>query len=193
MKHLVYLGIALAAAQAATAQEDSRGGYMGFAFGTFIYEETDAELGFEIVDDSTTAYRILGGYRFNDHFAVEGGWGATDDLKESLTASLPLIGDITLDTKADYQAFSVRALGIIPLRKVSLIGGIGYYDAELNATLSVAGFGAEDYVVDTDGATLMTGLEVDLSRMHLRAEIEWFDSEPGVEAWDASLGLVFRF
>jgi hypothetical protein len=33
----------------------------------------------------------------------------------------------------------VRTLGFLPFEKVSLLGGVGYYDADLDATVSVTG------------------------------------------------------
>ena len=44
-----------------------------------------------------SAYRIIGGYRFNDNFALEGGWGKTGDLEESFTEVIPPFGTVTLN------------------------------------------------------------------------------------------------
>lgn len=192
MKYLVCLAMSLAFVQAAGAQERS-GAYMGFSIGSFTYEEQDDELGITVVDDSASAYRIMGGYRFNDNFAVEGGWGETGDLEESFSAFVPGFGNLTLNMKGDYEVLTVRALGIVPFDKVSLIGGVGYFDAELNATVSVTGLGSGDAEASDDGATLVGGLEFNLQRVDIRTELEWFDTDDDIEAWDVSVGVLFRF
>ena len=75
-------------------------GYIGFALGAVDYEEADEDLG-ETLSDTSTAYRVLGGYRFSDNFAVEGGWVRTSDLEENIVETLPLFGTLTLDVYAE--------------------------------------------------------------------------------------------
>lgn len=192
MKHLVYLGVSLAFVHAAAAQ-GNRGGYMGFSLGSLSYEEEDEDFGVEVIDDTTSAYRIIGGYRFNDNFALEGGWGETGDIEGGFTEFIPGIGDITLNLSGEYEVLTVRALGIVPFERVSLLGGVGYYDADLDFTISVTGFGAVEGEAGDDGATLVGGFEFNLEHLDIRTEIEWFDSDDAVQAWDFSVGLLFRF
>jgi hypothetical protein len=182
--------MSLAFAQAAAAQ-DRDGGYMGFSIGSFSYEEED--LGVMIVDDSASAYRIVGGYRFSDNFALEGGWGKTGDLETSFTEFIPGFGNLTFDMSGAYEVLTVRALGIVPFERVSLVGGLGYYDAQLDATVSVTGLGTFDAEDSDNGATLVGGLEFNLERIDIRAELEWFDTDDGIEAWDISVGMLFHF
>ena len=192
MKYLICLGLSLAVVQGAAAQE--RGGaYIGFSLGSFSYEEEDPDLGVTIVDDSATAYRILGGYRFSENFAVEGGWGKTGDLEETFTEFIPGFGNLTLNMSGDYEVLTVRALGIVPFENISLIGGVGYYDADLNATISVTGLGSFAAEGSDDGATLVGGIEFNLERIDIRAELEWFDTESSVDASDISVGVLFHF
>ena len=193
MKYLICLGMSLALAQAASAQ-DRDGAYMGFSAGSFSYEEEDDEFG-TIIDDTTSAFRIVGGYRFNDNFAVEGGWGRTGDLEESFTEFLPPFGNVTLTLTGDYEVLTVRALGFLPFEKVSLVGGGGYYDAEANVSASVVGLGTAVEVSDEgseDGLTLVGGLEFNLQRIDIRGELEWFDIDDA-EAWDVSIGVLYHF
>jgi len=192
MKHLIYLGMSLAFVHAAAAQEENRGAYMGFSVQSFNYEEEDEELGLAI-DDSSTGYRLTGGYRFSDNFAVEGGWGKTGDIQDSYTESIPPFGDFTLDITGEYEVLTVRALGIIPFDRLSLLGGVGYYDADLDLTVGIAGFGEASASDSDDGATLVGGLEFNLDRIDIRTELEWFDVDDGAEAWDLSVGVLFNF
>jgi OmpA-OmpF porin, OOP family len=192
MKYLICLGMSLAFVHAASAQEN-RGGYLGFSVGSFSYEEEDEDFGIVVIDDTTSAYRIIGGYRFNDHFALEGGWGKTGDFEENFTELVPPFGTITFSLSGEYEVLMVRALGIVPFERVSLLGGVGYYDADLDYTISVTGFGAGAGEAGDDGATLVGGFEFNLERLDIRTEVEWFDSDDGVKAWDFSVGLLFRF
>src|SRR5688572_31890784 len=135
MKHLICLGLALVFVQPAAAQ-DRAGPYMGFSVGSFSFEEEDEELGIAI-DDSTNMYRLTGGYRFSERFALEGGWGKTGDIEESFTEVVPPFGTITFDVGAEYEVLTVRALGFIPFERTSLLGGVGYYDADIEVTVTV--------------------------------------------------------
>jgi OOP family OmpA-OmpF porin len=192
MKYLICLGLSLGLANAAAAQDRS-GAYMGASVGSFSYEEEDEFIG-TIIDDSATAYRIMGGYRLNDNFAVEGGWGETGDLEGGFTELIPPFGTITLNIVGNYEILTVRALGFLPFERVSLLGGVGYYDADLDATVSVTGLvGPVDASGSDDGATLVGGIEFNLERVDIRAELEWFDVDSGSEAWDASVGVLFHF
>ena len=128
--YLLCLALSLAFAQAAAAQDRS-GGYMGFSVGSFSFAEDE-----DLLDDSATAYRVMGGYRFNDHFAVEGGWEKTGDVEESFSEVIPPFGTVTLNIGADFEILTVKALGFIPFEKVSLLGGVGYFDADANISAS---------------------------------------------------------
>lgn len=112
MRNALALILCLGLAQTANAQ-DMSGGYIGFALGAVDYEVADEDLG-ETLSDTSTAYRVLGGYRFSDNFAVEGGWVQTSDLEENIVETLPLFGTLTLDVDAELEVLTVRALGIIP-------------------------------------------------------------------------------
>ena len=188
-KHLLCLALSLAFAQAAAAQDRS-GGYMGFSLGSFSYAEDE-----DLLDDSSTGYRIMGGYRFSENFAVEGGWEKTGDLEESFAEDIPPFGLITLNIGADFEILTVKALGFIPFEKVSLLGGVGYFDADANISASATGFGGAAQASDQgseDGAMLVGGLEFNLERVDVRAELEWFDVDDA-EASGINVGVLFHF
>ena len=190
MKYLICLGLSFALVQTASAQDRS-GPYMGASIGSFSFEENDEELGLSL-DDTTTAYRLLGGYRFSDNFAVEGGWGRTGDIEDSFTEVIPPFGTFTFDIGAEFEVLTVRALGFIPFEKTSLLGGVGYYDADVEFTVGVAGVGSGSDETGESGATLVGGFEFNLERVDVRTELEWFDFDEG-DAWDVSVGVLFRF
>ena len=187
--YLLCLALSLAFAQAAAAQDRS-GGYMGFSVGSFSFAEDE-----DLLDDSATAYRVMGGYRFNDHFAVEGGWEKTGDVEESFSEVIPPFGTVTLNIGADFEILTVKALGFIPFEKVSLLGGVGYFDADANIWASGTALGISQQASDQsseDGAMLVGGLEFNLERVDIRAELEWFDVEDA-EASGINVGVLFHF
>jgi hypothetical protein len=195
MKYLIWLGVAVALTHTAAAQDEAgaradtdRGPYVGVSLGAFSYEHENAAFGI-LVDDTTPAFRLIGGYRLSEHFALEGGWGETSDLEDGTAFS-----NVTIDLSGKYEVLTIRALGILPLGDtVSFYGGLGYYKAELDASVTMNNLvGTYDVEDRTDGATIVGGVELDLERIKIRAEIEKFDNDAS-DAWDASVGVVFRF
>jgi OOP family OmpA-OmpF porin len=189
MKYLICLAMSLAFVQAAGAQ-DRGGAYMGFSLGSFSYADDE-----DLLDDSASAYRIMGGYRFNDHFALEGGWEKTGDLEETFSEDIPPLGTLTLNLAADFEILTVKALAFLPFEKASLLGGVGYYDAEAGITATATGFGGAGQASDEageDGAMLVAGVEFNLERIDIRAELEWFDVDDA-EASGINVGVLFHF
>lgn len=184
----------LALASLAHAQETS-GPYLGVSLGTFDYEETDPALGLRI-SDTATSYQVFGGYRFTQHLMLEGSWGMTSDIGETFTGTDPVLGDVSAVVEGDYEALSVRVLGVLPLRKLDLFAGLGYFDSELDASVHYEDdFGVIDVASTTsdDGATVLAGLQFDFERISLRGTYEWFDTKSNVDASDLSVSALFRF
>jgi hypothetical protein len=192
MKYLVCLGLSLAFAQGAVAQ-DRAGPYVGVSVGAFSYKEVSDVSGAEF-KDTAPAQRISGGYRFNENFALEVGWGQTTELEDTFTlATFP--NSTTYAVDAEFEAITVRALGVMPFDKVSMIYGIGYYNADISSTEVVVGFPLSTTSSESsqEGATLVGGLEWNFDRLDIRGELEWFDADDGAESWDFSVGVFFHF
>lgn len=195
MKRLVWIVMAIGLAQVAYAQEDAkeedRGPYIGLSLGSFNYEREFHP--FQIhIDDTTSAYRIIGGYRFSEHFAFEGAWGETGDIEDTVTVRTSQ-GDLGIDVKGEYEVLTIRALGIMPLgEKVSLYGGLGYYNATVTTHI-LADVGSYDFEDRANGATVVGGVEFKLERMNIRAEIEKSEVDGGTDTWDVNVGMLFRF
>jgi len=126
MRNLLAAILVAAVVPCVHAQNNSAGGYWGVAFGFLDYKEVEPSLNITI-SDSTNAFRIFGGYRFNDNLAIEAGWATTGDIKESFSGFDPVFGDTTLEFKGDYDVKTIRVLGILPLEAFSLFGGVGSY------------------------------------------------------------------
>ncbi|HEY7673457.1 MAG TPA: outer membrane beta-barrel protein [Gammaproteobacteria bacterium] len=180
---LLILGLG---AELGYAQDDSYG-YLGAHAGSFDYEEDLSSVApGQSFSDSTTAVRVYGGYRFGRWFAVEGSYGVTDTLEESATLPSPF-GPIPATLGADFDFLTVSALGYIPFNKLSLFGGIGYWDANIatEITATVPGFGQVSFEEDgSDNGTMYSaGLQWDFDALAIRAEFDWFD----IDEADASM------
>ena len=99
------------------------------------------------------------------------------------------------DHLSDFEILTVKALGFIPFEKVSLLGGVGYFDADANIWASGTALGISQQASDQSsdvGAMLVGGLEFNLERVDIRAELEWFDVEDA-EASGINVGVLFHF
>jgi hypothetical protein len=164
------------------------GPYVGFGLGQLDYEESDFGLTF---DDTALAYKVYGGYRFTETWAVEAYYGQTADLEWSDSGSIP--GVIFARLSGDYETIEIRALAYFN----AFVVGIGYWDADLKATLSgtLSFSGPFSYSAsDSDsGASAILGGEWDIDQWSIRGEIEVFDTDSNVDAYTVGVGLHFRF
>jgi hypothetical protein len=191
MKHVFVVMIALAVAPFASAQPLS-GGFVGFGVGSYSYRERAGDL--TIIDETSSSWHALGGYEFNDHFAFEGTWGRSGTLKGRVDNFDAGFGPTTLNVIEKYDTYSLRAVGMLPFKKLKLLGGLGYYSSRLDLTLRIDGVGefSDDSTTD-DGAMADLAVQYDLDRMYVRAEYDWFDTPSGVQASEFSLNVLFKF
>lgn len=180
----------LLAGNAAWAQDDDAGGYFGVGLGQLDYEEESFGL---TLEDTTLAYKLYGGYRFDDTWAFEASYGQTSDLKWSDSGFVPGLGDASVTLSGDYEVLEIR--GVAHLRAFMI--GLGLWDADLNASLSGTTTSTGPFAAsasDSDsGLSVILGGEWKMDTWNLRAEYEFFDTESTVDAYTLSLGLHFRF
>lgn len=143
--------LAGAAITAQAQQEQTSGGYVGASIGRSSINPDDPAWPAGVAgnlsrDKSSTGWRVLGGYQFNENWALEGGyldWGETNG-NFIFTAPLALAGtQITSNAKAD--GVFADAIGIIPLSsQFGLMGRIGaaYTTLKASATTSNAAVNA---------------------------------------------------
>ena len=75
-----------------------------------------------VVDDNSTAYRVVGGWSFNDYFALEGGYHNFGDFEQVFD---DLGTPVTVSLSAD--GFTLGAVGSVPLTdRFSLMGRAGW-------------------------------------------------------------------
>lgn len=149
-------------------------------------------------DTRDLGFKLFGGYQFNRHFALEGGYF---DLGQfGFTADTQPPG--SLSGEAKFKGVNLDALGILPLtEKFSAFGRAGIQYAETKTAFQ--GSGA---VLITDPARQQkaanykvgVGLEYALTQqLGLRAELERYRVKDAVgnqgDVDLASLGVVYRF
>ncbi len=179
----VALGAAgLLAAQAAQAQESGRP-YIGAGLGQFMYEEDVPPFG--SFDESDTAWKIFGGYRFNDYFAVEGGYADLGEPEDTLSG---------INVELDIDAFVVEAVGFVPLgQQFELFGKLGVASWDAKATASAGGVSAS---ADDDGTDLAWGVGGKFGvapNFDIRAEWEAVDIDGADQADFLSVGVQYNF
>jgi OOP family OmpA-OmpF porin len=124
---IVFAAILIVAAPTTFAAEAKPGGfYIGGSVGTSEFDDDDFfdDVGLDL-DDSDTAYGILGGYKFNKNFAVEARYTETGDFE---------VSDCCNSVDIETDILSAHLVGIIPFATGwSIYGqiGIGQVNAEI--------------------------------------------------------------
>jgi len=116
----------------ALAAED-QGFYAGAGAGQFSIDFSGDLLGTSIsFDDSDTAFRVFGGWQFNEFFAVEGGYVDGGTASETLN-----VGGTDVDFDIDMTGFDLMLRGTLPMGE-SFYGfaeaGMVFWDADFSAT-----------------------------------------------------------
>ena len=155
---IAVLGLA-AAAFAAPAAAQTRGGYLGFSAGQASYKFPNCS---SPCDKEGRDYRLFGGFQVNRFAAVEVGY---QDMGKATFGPSQL--------KA--WAWDVSAVGMwgTPLRPsgigLSVLGRLGLYNGEVKQTTPSSGAEVKHGTTDL---TFGLGLQADLSRL-LAARVEW--------------------
>lgn len=190
MKQAFAALLALAFASGAQAQLGTTA-YYGIALGSFDYEE-GADPFFSGYSDTANSWRLMVGYQFNEHLAVEGGYGKTSTIVGSAIAASPF-GDIELGFRSELKSLMVRLLGVLPFDNgISLFGGIGYADGEQDFTIDAGPFGQQSGDVTFGEPTLFVGAQYDWDRVALRLGYEKYDFDGNVDGSEVSLGFFYK-
>jgi hypothetical protein len=187
---LLFLGLG-----AVAEAQEIRGPYAGVSVGSFTYKENGENLGAPI-SDTSGAYRVLGGWQFNSVYALEGGWGKSGEFKERFDFFDPVVGNLSLEVFGEYEIKTLRFLAMAPLSNLNIFGGVGYYDAKLDASFRFQSPVEEQTgsgEASDDGLTVLGGVQYEFRRFALRGEYEWFDTDGGVDAYSLNVALIFRF
>jgi opacity protein-like surface antigen len=165
--------------------------YYGIALGSFDYEE-NADAFFTGWNDTADSWRVMVGYQFSEHLAVEGGYGKTGTLQGAATLAVSPVSSIDFAFTREMKSLMVRLLGVLPFDNgVSLLGGIGYADGEEDVTI-VSPFGTQSGDVSVGDATLFVGGQYDWDRVALRLGYEQYDLEGDRDASEVTLSFFYK-
>jgi hypothetical protein len=178
----------LALWSAGALAQDKSGAYLGGGLGQFdFHEEGDGTL---VVDDTALAYKVYGGYRFNDTWAVEGAFWQPDELTRFATQPAP--GIVNATVRAQYDFLETRGLAHVK----AFFAGIGYWEADLAANVDVnTTFGPFSLPgADSDsGVSVVLGGQWDLERVGIRVEVEAYEMDNVDSAYYYGVGVHYRF
>lgn len=180
-KGLAILGLASAMAFAGPALAQDTGFYAGLSFGQSSLD-LDCS-GVPQCDDSDSAWRILGGYRFNRNLAAELGYINFGEF---------VFGDGGANSvSVEATGFELVAVGMWPVsNEFSVYGKIGLFRWDTDAT----GTGVFAGSVSDSGTDLTfgAGVQYDFTKQFgVRGEWQRYSADDDVDVF--SIGVVFRF
>jgi OmpA-OmpF porin, OOP family len=182
---LAALGLASTMAFAVPAFAQDAGFYIGLSFGQ---SSVDLDCtGASSCDDTDTAMKFIGGYRFNRNLGVEIGY---TDLGEA-TITDP-ISTATFET----SVMEIVGVGSLPIaEKFSVFGKIGIYRGDVDASDPVFGSASES----NTGLTFGIGVQWDFTKnLGLRGEWQRYADVGGDSVGESdvdvmSIGVIWRF
>jgi len=189
---------ALAILIATPAWSQDAGFYLGASIGQSRVKDFCDDSGGFSCDDKDTAWKLLGGYQFNRHLAVEAGY--TDLGEIGLSGAL---SGVSVRGTIEVTAFELMGVGSIPLMdRFSLYGKLGLYHAETkqNVTGSLGAVTVTDNEKEKNtDLTFAFGARFDITRnLGVRAEWQRYLDVGGGEIGEddvdvLSVGLLYRF
>jgi len=179
---------ALLAGGAASAQ-DVTGPYVGAALGRLEHDEI--EDGRSELEDAAAAQRILAGYRFAQHGAVELDWTTSDELHDPTTIAYPAFPGA--DLASEYEIWSVKGMAVFPIGRFGLLLGLGYYSSDADRTVTRNGVRLLHATESEKGTLVVTGVTYDFERLTLRAEADFLQNVNGASVATTTVGVLFRF
>lgn len=153
--------LAIMALAALDAQAQSTPWYAGVAIGQAktsgdlvtnredaIHGATDLATSF---DDTDTAFRAFGGYRFNEHFALEANYTDFGRQRTDTTFKVGANGSGSLSVDRQVQGFGLDLVGTLPLaERFSVFARLGAFYSQTKADGEIAG---DIYFTDGEGGT----------------------------------------
>lgn len=202
------LGIAVMSS--ASAASDDGFWYIGGNVGQSRAKIDDARISAQLLatgrtpisivnDETNTAYKLLGGYQFNKHFAVEGGYFNLGQFGYAATTAPAG----TLNGTIKLQGLNLDLVGLWPMtEKFSALGRVGMNYAQAKDTFTSTGAVATPTTPNPSKNALNykagLGLQYDFSHaLGMRVEAERYRIDDAVgrkgDIDMYSVGLVYRF
>jgi OOP family OmpA-OmpF porin len=167
---------------ALTTNAQANGPFVGASIGSAGLDDDFDGLN---IDDSATAFRIVAGWRFNEYFALEGGYHDFGDFEETL-----IIDGNEQNVALSADGFTLGAVGNIPLsERFSLMGRAGMFFWDGNADINNVSQAKPEDTNLFFGA----GLNFELNqKLQLTGDWTRYDLEDAVGNV-FSVGLEYRF
>jgi OmpA-OmpF porin, OOP family len=167
--------------------------YIGFSAGQADVDESMVIPGLidpgGRVDGKDGAFKLFGGFQFNQNFALEAALVDLGDVSYSGTFA----GASVTGGRIQNSGLNLSAVGVVPLGQTFvLFGKVGMFLWYSEATDVTGGFAFRS---EEDGADLSVGLGASVAigqRVSLRAEWERFDMS-NVDVDLVTLGFAYRF
>lgn len=171
--------IALTTLSATSSAQDGMG-YFGFGVGQAKNDGCEGQPSGSTCSDTKTVGRIVGGYEFNENFAIEGAYTSLG-AAEAAALSGPE------RAKLEGSAFSLAVMGSVPLNDAwALFGKFGMSRWDVEASLT-NGFG-DTYSADDDGNDPVYGVGIKWIEGNYSLRLEYERYEVGLA--DSTDGLL---
>ena len=164
--------------------QESRGGYLGVSIGLLGHDFDGSVVSVDVISESLGVY---GGYRLNDHFAVEFGYTTALDLGfVEVTES-----DLGFEDFTELNLMTASVIGFVPIgsSRWEFLGGGGLFVAG-GSVKSEFNFGqAQSEKVDDEGLWFVLGAQRQFTKLVLRTGLELYELENS--AWRLGVGIQF--
>ena len=182
MPKLLLLCLLLGAPLAGLGQE-TRGGYLGASIGFLGHDFDGSVVSADVISESLGGY---GGYRLNDHFAVELGYTAALDL-----GFFEVEPDYGGEDSTKLNLLTVSVIGFTPIGdgRWELFGGGGLFVAGGSVKQDFLFGQAAAEKIDDEGLWVLLGAQRHFSKLVLRTGFELYDIEKS--AWRLGVGIHF--
>jgi len=189
---------AVAATVALTASAASAEFYAGASIGDATLEASDNIDGQNLdFESSDTAFKIFGGYMYNDYVGVEVAYLDMGALDDDFGFDGGEFGRINAAVDADLTGFSGQLVGQYPVGPVDLFAKVGIvmYDIDGDLAITVDGSPFLRESVSDDGAELIYGVgaRYNFGQFGVRAEYEAIDADDIDDAYLWSIGVEYTF
>jgi hypothetical protein len=172
--------------------------YVGVGAGSFDYEEDSPVAILGLISDTVKTYKLFGGFEVNQYLSLEVSYRETSDIVRSGTGVIDPFGDVTQTLTTEFALTNLQAVGQLPLERIILLGGLGYYssDNDFRETVmadccgTLTGGGS----ISNNGLSALLGVEWRFGRFGtrygIRLEYEWWDIDA---ISTSSIGFGFSY
>jgi hypothetical protein len=172
--------------------------YVGVGVYQFDYEENIPNVVISGISDTSSAYKLFGGFQFNDYLAMEIGFGQSGDLTYNVVRNVPGFGETNYSLMSDFKISSLKAMGLLPMEWGVLLAGLGTFRADNDFREDIltecCGLLSGDGSFTDTGLTASFGVEWRFGRFGtiygVRLEYEWWDMD---DIDTSQVGFAFSY